>query len=106
MKNKVFLIIFLSLFIFFSILLIAESQGYYQNKNEKAKILTEEQIKEFEHDVQLGKNIDIKKYTLYEERDYSNSITKDIYDVSLKLENAFTFAIKLVFNGLSKSVNE
>ena len=106
MKNKIFLIIFLSLFIFFSILLIAQSQGYYKNKNEKAKILTEEQIKEFEKDVSNGKSIDIKKYVLYEDKDYSNKISKDIYNMSLKLESVFNGTIKLIFNGASKAVND
>lgn len=106
MKNKVFLIIFLSLFIFYAILLIAESQGYYKNKNEKAKVLTEEQIKEFEKDVEEGKDIDIKKYVLYEDKDYSNNVSNNIYEASLKLETIFNGAVKLIFNSASKAVND
>lgn len=106
MKNKIFLCIFLSLFIFFIILLLAESQGYYKNRNEKAKILTEEQIENFEQDISQGKNIDIKKYVLYEDKNYQNKVTSNIYKVSLKLENALDDAIKLIFSGASSVVSD
>ncbi len=106
MKNKIFLCIFLSLFCFFIILLLAESQGYYKNRNEKAKILTEEQIENFEQDISKGKSIDIKKYVLYEDKNYQNKITSNIYKVSLKLENALDDAIKLIFSGASSVVSD
>ena len=76
MKNKVILIIFLALFTFYSLLLIAQKEGYYKSRNEKAKILTQEQIEEFEKDVSLGKSVDIRKYVLYEDKDYSNNLSK------------------------------
>lgn len=98
MKNKVFLFIFLSFVVFFFILLFAEEHGYYQNKNEKAKILTESQIKEFEKDISEGKNIDLKKYVLYEDKDYSNGLSKDVYNISLEVEKIFDKTIKIIFN--------
>lgn len=97
---------FLSLFIFYVILLLAQSQGYYKNRNEKAKVLTEEQISNFEEDIRNGKDIDVKKYVLYEDKDYSNSVSSNIYRVSLKLENAVDSAIKMVFSGASTMVND
>lgn len=106
MKNKVFLCIFLSLFIFFVILLLAQSQGYYKNRNEKAKVLTEEQITNFEEDIKNGKEVDIKKYVLYEDKDYSNKVSSDIYKISLKLETAVDSVIKMVFNGAGSLVND
>lgn len=106
MKNKVFLCIFLSLFIFFVILLLAQSQGYYKNRNEKAKVLTEEQITSFEEDIRNGKKVNIKKYVLYEDKDYSNKVSSDIYKLSLKLENAVDTTIKMVFNGAGSLVND
>ena len=97
MKNKVFIFIFLTFFVFFVILLIAESQGYYKNRNEKAKILTEEQIIQFEKDISSGKEIDIKKYVLYEDKNYSNEVSNNIYKISLKLEETVDSVIKLIF---------
>ena len=104
MKNKVALFIFLTFFVFFVILLLAESQWYYKNRNEKAKILTEEQIKEFEQDISQGKDIDIKKYVLYEDKDYSNEVTSNVYKVSLKLESAIDSVIKIVFSSAADAV--
>ncbi len=106
MKNKIVLVLFLALVIFYTILLIAQKEGYYQNRNEKAKILTEKQIKEYEQDIENGKSIDIRKYILYEDRDYSNNISHNIYNISLKLESIFDTSIKFIFNGVSKSVND
>lgn len=106
MKNKIFLIIFLGFFTFYIILLLAESQGYYKNRNEKAKTLTDEQIIEFEKDISEGKNVDVRKYVLYEDKDYSNNVSDDIYKISLKLESVFDGAVKIVFNGASKAVND
>lgn len=104
MKNKVFLFLLFTFLVFFVVLLIAESQGYYKNRNEKAKILTEEQIREFEEDVREGKNIDIKKYVLYEDKDYSNKVSSNVYKISLKLEKAVDKTIKLIFNSAGSMV--
>lgn len=106
MKNKVFLVIFLSFFIFYVILLLAQSQGYYKNRNEKSKVLTEEQIKNFEEDIKKGKEIDIKKYVLYEDKDYTNKVTSNIYKISLKLEDAVDSTIKVIFSGASTMVSD
>ena len=104
MKNKVFIFIFLTFFVFFVILLIAESQGYYKNRNEKAKILTEEQIIQFEKDISSGKEIDIEKYVLYEDKNYSNEVSNNIYKISLKLEETVDSVIKLIFSNASNMV--
>ena len=106
MKNKIILVLFMSLVIFYAILLIAQKEGYYQNRNEKAKVLTERQIKEFEQDIKDGKSVDIRKYILYEDKDYSNNLSNDIYNISLKLESVFDTSIKFIFNGVSKTVND
>ena len=106
MKNKIFLVIFLSLFIFYIILLVAEQQGYYKNRNEKAKILTEEQIIEFEKDIENGKNIDIRKYVLYESKDYSNKLSNKIYRISLKLEEIVNDVVKIIFTSAEKAVSD
>ena len=74
--------------------------------DEKAKVLTEEQIINFEEDIKNGKKVDIKKYVLYEDKDYSNKVSSDIYKISLKLETAVDSAIKMVFNGAGSLVSE
>ncbi len=74
--------------------------GYYQNRNEKAKILTDKEIKEFEKDINMGKNVDIKKYVLYENKDYTNGLSNSIYKVSLKIERTIDRTIKLIFDNI------
>ena len=106
MKNKVFIFILVAFMVFFGLLLFAQSNGYYQSKNIKAKVLTERQIKEFEQDIEDGKKIDLKKYVLYEEKDYTNDITDKFYKISLKLEGFMDKTIKLVFNKTGKLVSD
>lgn len=106
MKNKIFLFIFLSFLVFFIVMLIAEEEGYYKNRNEKAKIMTEEQIKRFEEDISEGKDIDLSTYELYNDVDYSNNVTSNIYKVSLKLESAMHKILKIIFKSTSKMVSD
>ncbi len=106
MRNRVFIVIFLSFFVFYIILLLAESQGYYRNRNEKAKILTEKQIKNFEKDISDGKDIDIKKYVLYEDKNYRNKASSNVYKASLKLESIVDGTIKYIFSGASSMVKD
>lgn len=104
--KKVPLLFLLSLFTFYIILLLAQSQGYYKTRSEKAKILTDEQIVNFEKDVNAGKKIDVKKYVLYEDKDYTNDVSDNIYKISLKLEGVFDKTIRLIFNSASQAVND
>ena len=104
--KKLPLIILIFIISFYICFLFSESQGYYKSKNEKAKALTDEQIEQFEKDVKEGKKIDINDYVLYRNTDYSTDISNDIYKISLVIENFFDKAIKLVFNNVSKTVND
>ena len=105
MKNKVLLVLFLSILTFYGMLIFAQKEGYYKSKNEKVKTLTTEQIKEFEQDIQNGKSIDVRKYVLYDNRNYSNNISSNIYNISLKLESILDTSIKFIFNSMAKDVN-
>ena len=60
--NNIIKITSVFLAISFIALLLAENFGYYKTKEEKAKILTEEQIIKFEEDIKNGKSIDITEY--------------------------------------------
>ncbi len=94
---------FLSLLFFFSLMMSLGYMGYYQNRNEKAKILTDKEIKEFENDINMGKNVDIKKYVLYEDKDYTNGLSDDIYKVSLKIEKTLDKTIRMIFTSVDFS---
>ena len=103
--NNIIKITSVFLAISFIALLLAENFGYYKTKEEKAKILTEEQIMKFEEDIKNGKNIDITEYINYGKQDYSNKLSSNIYKISLKLESTFDSIIKATFNQVSKMVN-
>ena len=69
--NNFIKMILVGLAVLFASLLLAENFGYYKTREQKAKALTEEQIKIFEEDIKNGKEIDIKEYINTEKEDYS-----------------------------------
>lgn len=71
-KSNWFLNILGICFIIFVALYIAQASGYYEAKIAKRSVITSEAIKEFENDVSLGKEIDIKDYVSSDYVDYSS----------------------------------
>ena len=104
MKNTLIKIIILSLVVFFLVLVFAEKSGYLKTKEEKNKILTEEQIEIFERDIAQGKKVDINDYVVDNYKDYTNEVSNNFYRVSLKLEKGVDGIIKFIFKGASKAV--
>ena len=70
-KSNPFLTILFILFLIYISLYIAGVSGYYENKVNSEIVLTEESIKEFESDIKNNKDIDLKKYTKVNNKDYS-----------------------------------
>ena len=87
-ENKIFKYIILISFITFFALYLSQSTGYFEYKNSKKVALTNEQIKEFEKDVNEGKNIDITKYIEINNKDYQNNLSKMGLHVSNILEKS------------------
>ena len=104
MKNTLIKIIILSLVVFFLVLVFAEKSGYLKTKEEKNKILTEEQIEIFERDIAQGKKVDINDYVVDNYKDYTNEVSNNFYRVSLKLEKGVDEIIKFIFKGASRAV--
>ena len=96
MKNTLIKIIILSLVVFFLVLVFAEKSGYLKTKEEKNKILTEEQIEIFERDIAQGKKVDINDYVVDNYKDYTNEVSNNFYRVSLKLEKGVDGIIKFL----------
>lgn len=102
--KKFLLIMTFLLFIIFLIIYFSSSSNYYEVSNYKKVKFTNEKIKEFEKDVESGKNVNINDYVSDESKDYSNNITKvgdyisnNIFDISSK-------AINLSYNFISKVI--
>ncbi len=105
MKNNIFRIIALTLVFLFVGLYFASNSGYIDYQARNKKILTENQIKQFEEDVRQNKPIDIKNYITDKEESYDNNISK----MSLKLSNAigktFEKTLNYVFGKLESVMN-
>ena len=103
--KKVLLFILSFLFIVFVTILISTSSGYYEYQNSQKNLFTEEKIKEFEKDVSLGKNINIKDYLKDNEKDYSNNLTILGDSISDLINKSVNFILKGGFKVIEKLIN-
>lgn len=106
MKEQIAKYILLTIVVFFLVMLFANLGGYYETKEQKAKTLTEEQIKLFEKDIEQGKSIDVKKYTKEIEKDYTSDLSNNIYKASLEIEKLIDGGVKRIFKTTKKIVND
>ena len=86
-------------------LLIEKKAGFYETKLNRAKTLTEEQIKAFEEDIKNGKEINVKDYII-NQKNYTNKLSNDIYKVSLRLEKGIDKTIKLIFKYVNNTLED
>ncbi len=105
-QNKIFKYLLLISFITFFALYLSQSAGYYEYKNSKKVALTNEQIKQFEKDVNNGKNVDITKYIEINNKDYQNNLSKMGLTISSNLEKVVRKFISESFKVLAKLVGE
>ena len=99
--NKVFWKIFLVLLIGFTAIYISEVTGYYEFEQHNKKVLTEQQIKQFEKDVAEGKNVDINEYINHEQVNYSNKLSKLGLNISTGLEDIIVSGLESTFKFLN-----
>lgn len=104
--TKILKFLLFTSFITFSALYISQSAGYFDYKNSKKVALTNQQIKQFEKDVNEGKVVDIKKYTKINNKDYQNNISKMGVSISSFTEKTIQKLIDESFKVLSKLVGE
>ena len=76
-----------------------------ETKLNRAKTLTEEQIKAFEEDIKNGKEINVKDYII-NQKNYTNKLSNDIYKVSLRLEKGIDKTIKLIFKYVNNTLED
>jgi len=78
------------LFLIYIVLYISIECGYYETKLSKKSALTNDKIVEFEQDIKEGKIVDINNYTIEENIDYSNNVTKIGTAISENVNKAMT----------------
>lgn len=103
--NKFLWRCFLVLLICFTALYLSEATGYYEYEQHKNMVLTNEKIKEFEQDVEDGKNIDIKNYVETKVPDYSNSVSDFGMGVSNFINTFVTDGLNSIFKFLGDMAN-
>lgn len=102
--NKIFSKIFLALLIAFFAIYISEATGYYEFEQHKKTTLTEEKIKEFEHDVASGKKIDINDYINDEDYNYQNKVSKAGLYISENIGDVVKSGIEGAFKILNNAL--
>ncbi len=103
-RNKIFKHIFIFLFICFITAYAIGESGYYEYELSNKKILTEEQIKQFENDVASGKEVDLNSYIVETHKDYTNKFTRATTNVSTKINEYLKKGIEGIFGLVSKFV--
>ena len=77
-----FLFLFTILLVIFFTLTIFEATGYYEFSAHKKVSLTNEQIKKFEQDIAEGRDVRMEDYLEYQNKNYSNKLSKLGYHFS------------------------
>ena len=105
-KFSIFRILFYVLFLSYVVLFVSSSTGYYEYKNHKRTVLTEEQIKKFESDIKAGIAIDMNNYVVKDEYSYKNKLSVIAIKLSDKISNIVTGSVKHTFKFMSKLLDE
>ncbi len=93
--------VLLFLFICFLIMYISKETGLYEYKVYNKTRLTEDAIKEFESDVNNGKNVNLKDYIVTDNNDYSSIFSKTGRSMGSFIETLMNDGIKKTLKFLS-----
>ena len=94
-KKKNPVIIFISfLFVIYLALFITQSTGYYELKSHNEMLVTKENMKRFERDVESGKDITLSDYVESNKRDYTSNVSELGNKTSSLIEKVMTKGIK------------
>ena len=104
--GKILKYLFFFLLASFTFLFVASSNGYYEYQLKEKTTLTEDAIKQFEQDIKDGKKVDLSDYLPSPKKDYNNKISKTNQKISKGIENAFSFALKALFEYVTSSLEE
>lgn len=103
-KKNIWKATFTSLLIFFLFLYITSNSGFYEYKLNQKKVLTEEKIKEFEQDINSGKEININNYVNDTKKKYDNIFTDTSRAISNYINKGFEKVIKYLFKYIDSSL--
>ena len=96
-----FNIIMLGLFIVYISLYLLNKSGYYDGSMRRKVEFTSEQIEAFERDVENGVEVDINKYLVNQNKDYTNNASRLGYAISTNLDKFLNKGINEISKVLS-----
>ena len=102
--NLARLIILILVFLFF-VLYFMQASGYNEYARNRENMLTEEQIKEYEEDIESGKDVTIKDYLNKDKVNYDNKVSELGLDLSELIGDIFNKGMNTFFEMLNEAVS-
>ena len=102
--NLARLIVLILVFLFF-VLYFMQASGYNEYTRNRENMLTEEQIKEYEEDIEAGKDVTIKNYLNKDKVNYENKVSELGLDLSRLIEDIFNKGMNAFFEMLNEAVS-
>lgn len=103
-KTNIIRVVISVLVFLFLVLYFMQSSGYNEYAINRENMLSDEQIKEYEEDISLGKDITVKDYINKNKVNYENNISKLGLDLSYLIENVFNDGMNAFFEMLNEAV--
>ena len=102
--NLARLIILILVFLFF-VLYFMQASGYNEYTRNRENMLTEEQIKEYEEDIEAGKDVTIKDYLNKDKVNYDNKVSDIGLNLSELIGDVFNKGMNVFFEMLNEAVS-
>ena len=102
--NLARLIIIILVFLFF-VLYFMQASGYNEYTRNRENMLTEEEIKEYEEDIEAGKDVTIKDYLNKDNVNYDNKVSELGLDLSELIGDIFNKGMNTFFEMLNEAVS-
>ena len=102
--NLARLIILILVFLFF-VLYFMQASGYNEYARNRENMLTEEQIKEYEEDIEAGRDVTIKDYLNKDKVNYDNKVSELGLDLSELIGDIFNKGMNTFFEMLNEAVS-
>ena len=104
-KTNLARLIVLILVLLFFVLYFMQASGYNEYTRNRENMLTEEQIKEYEEDIEAGKDVTIKDYLNKDKVNYENKVSELGLDLSRLIEDIFNKGMNTFFEMLNEAVS-
>ena len=102
--NLARLIVLILVFLFF-VLYFMQASGYNEYARNRENMLTEEQIKEYEEDIESCKDVTIKDYLNKDKVNYDNKVSELGLDLSELIGDIFNKGMNTFFEMLNEAVS-